>query len=197
MEKKYSAKYEETKEVLAALCEIFHQDKFELSILIGIGAFGSLLLALVLFSGDPGDGTPGGTAFFLLRYFGIWAASFIVGDIFARTIGKGMMKSTAYGDAVELQRLRIRKRDKALVVRVGFYEDRIVNDTGTKQAEYLYSDVKKLLESDKAIGFLCDVGPGPKNFFGVPKDAFSDCDVEEVKSFLLEKCPKVKKFKKI
>ena len=48
MEKKYSAKYEETKEVLAALCEIFHQDKFELSILIGIGAFGSLLLALVL-----------------------------------------------------------------------------------------------------------------------------------------------------
>ncbi len=197
MEKKYSAKYEETKDVLVAFCEIFHQDKFELSILIGIGIFGSLLLGLVLLSGDPGDGTEGGFVYFLVKYICVWIAVFFAGDTFARTIGKGMMKSTAYGDATELQRLRIKKRDKALIVKVGFYEDRIVNDTGTKQAEYPYDKVKKLLESDKAIGFLCDVGPGPKNFFGVPKDAFGDTDIEEVKKFLVEKCPQVKKFKKI
>ncbi len=32
---------------------------------------------------------------------------------------------------------------------------------------------------------------------GVPKDAFGDSDIEEVKAFLVEKCPHVKKFKKI
>ena len=196
MEKKYSAKYEETKDVLVALCEIFHQDKFELSILIGIGVFGSILLVLMLATGSSGAGA-GAIAYFLVKYLCVWAAFFFGGDIFARTIGKSMMKSTAYGDADALQRLRIKKREKALVVEVGFYEDRIVNDTGTKQAEYLYSDIKKLLESDKAIGFLADVGPGPKRYFGVPKDAFYDCDIEEVKTYLVERCPGVKKFKKV
>lgn len=196
MEKKYSAKYEETKDVLVALCEIFHQDKFELSILIGIGVFGSILLVLVLASGSPGAQT-GAIAYFLVKYLCVWVAFFFGGDIFARTIGKSMMKSAAYGDADALQRLRIKKREKALIVEVGFYEDRIVNDTGTNRVEYPYSDIKKLLESDKAIGFLVDVGPGPKRFFGVPKDAFLDCDVEEVKAYLVDRCPKVKKFKKV
>lgn len=195
-EKKYSAKYEETQEVLTALCEIFHQDKLEMSILIGIGIFGAILLVLVLMSGNPGEGV-GGLLMFLIKYVCVWIACFFGGDIFVRTIGRSMMKSTAYGDADVLQRIRIKKRKETLIVKVGFYEDQIVNDTGTKQTAYPYADVKKLLESDKAIGFLCDVGPGPKNFFGVPKAAFGDSDIEEVKAFLVEKCPQVKKFKKV
>lgn len=196
MEKKYTAKYEETKEALIAFCEIFHQERSEMTILISIGIFGPLILILVLTAGGVGEG-PGGMPFFLFKFLCVWAAAFFAGDIFAKTIGRAMMMSTARGDAEELAKLRIRKRKEAMVVKVEFYEDRIVNDTGTKQMEYSYSNVKKLLESDKAIGFLSDVGPGPKNFFGVPKEAFGDSDIEEVKAFLVEKCPQVKKFKKI
>lgn len=197
MEKRYTAKYEETKEALIAFCEIFHQERSEMTILISIGIFGPLILLLMLMSGSPGEGAAGGMPFFLLKFLCVWAAAFFIGDIFARTIGRAMMMSTARGDAEELQRIRIRKRKEALVVKVEFYEDRILNDTGTKQMEYPYSKVRKLLESDKAIGFLAKVGPGPKNFFGVPKEAFGDSDIEEVKAFLVEKCPNVKKFKKI
>lgn len=196
MEKKYSAKYEETKEALTAFCEIFHQEKSEMSILIFIGIGGVILLGLNIVGGNL-SGSSREVAFFLVKYVCLWITAFFVGDILAKTVVRRMMMSTAFGDAQELYRLRIKKRSKPLVVTVDFYEDRIVNDTGTKQAEYSYSNVRKLLESDKAIGFLSDVGPGPKNFFGVPKDAFGDADIEEVKAFLMEKCTGVKKFKKI
>ena len=196
MEKKYSAKYEETKEALIAFCEIFHQEKCEMSVLIAVAFGGVVLLGLNIVGGNL-SGSSRVVFLFLVKYVSMWITAFFAGAILSKTLFRRMMMSTAFGDAQELYRLRIKKRSKPLVVRVDFYEDRIVNDTGTKQAEYSYSNVKKLLESDKAIGFLSDVGPGPKNFFGVPKDAFEDADIEEVKAFLVEKCTGVKKFKKI
>lgn len=196
MEKKYSAKYEETKEALTAFCEIFHQEKSEMSILIFIAVGGVILLGINYVGGNL-SGSTREVTMFLVKYVCWWAAAFVIGYTLSKTVVKRMMMSSAFADAQELYRLRIKKRAKPLVVTVDFYEDRIVNDTGTKQAEYSYSNVIKLLESDKAIGFLSDVGPGPKNFFGVPKEAFGDTDIEEVKAFLVEKCTGVKKFKKI
>lgn len=193
---RFSAKYEETKKELLAFCEMFHQEKCEMTVLISVGVVGAALLFIILRYSNPGEGT-GGLAFFFVKYICVWIAAFFAGDIAARTFLRKMMMSTAYGDAEELYRIRIKKRSEPLVVNVGFYEDRIVNDTGAKQAVYPYLNIKKILESDKAIGFLAKDGPGPKSFFAVPKESIADGAVEELKAYLLEQCVHVKKIKKI
>lgn len=197
MPPKFTAKYEENKQVLIDFCEIFHQEKCEMTTLISVGVGGTALLVIMLLYANPGGGTTAGLVWFLIKYVCVWAATFFAADIVARTFFRKLMMSMALGDAEELYRVRIRRRTKPLIVNVGFYDDRIVNDTGTNEAVFMYSKIKKLLETDKAIGFLAKNGPGPKNFFGVPKNALKDGDVEELKAFLLEKCVQVKKFKQV
>lgn len=197
MPPKFKAKYEETKQVLVDLCEIFHQDKCEMSVIIAVVLGGIALLVIELLYADPGGGSATGLLWFLVKYMCKWAIVFFIADIVARIFFRRLMNSMAVGDAEELYRIRIRKRDKPLVVKVEFYEDRIVNDTGTKQAIFMYSKVKKIMESDKAIGFLAKNGPGPKDFFGVPKSAIADGELEELKAYLVERCDQVKKIKKI
>lgn len=196
MEPKFKAKYEETKEVLVALCELFHVDKGQMTLLYTVFLLGPVVLIFMFKYGHPGAG-PGGPLFFAVKFLCAWAAGMFAADIAGRTMIRSMQKSAAIGDGEELYRLRISKRNEPLYVSVEFYDDKIVNDTGARQAVFLYKKITKLLESDKAIGFLADNGPGPKRFFGVPKDALEDADVEELKQFLLEKCDRVKKFKLI
>ena len=191
MSPKYKVKYEETKEALIAFCEIFHQDKCEMTCLVGVGIFGFLVLIMTIVSGTPAN------LLFYVKFFSVWIAFFFGADILARTLLKRMMFSSAVGDAEELYRVRIAKRPEPLKVSVEFYDDKIVNDTGSKQTVFYYAKVKKLLESEKAIGFLVKDGPGPKIFFGVPNDAFEEGQLDDVKAFLLEKCTNVKKFKQI
>lgn len=197
MPPKFKAKYEETKQTLIDFCEIFHQEKCEMTTLIAVAIGGAALLVIMLLYADPGGGTVGGLTWFLIKYICVWAAVFFAADILARTLFKKLMTDMAIGDAEELYHVRIKKRKKPLVVTVGFYDDKIVNDTGTSEAVYMYSKIKKLMETDKVIGFLAKNGPGPKNFFGVPKDALEEGEVEELKAFLLEKCVQVKKIKQV
>lgn len=197
MSPKYTAKYEETKEALIAFCEIFHQERCEMTCLIGVGIFCPIILIMMFLTGNPGGGTVGGTLFFLFKFLCVWIAAFFAADILARTLLRRMMFTSAVGDAEELYRIRIKKRSKPLVVNVEFYEDKIVNDTGTKQSVFYYEKVKKLLESEKAVGFLVKDGPGPKTFFAVPKNALEEGKLEELKTYLLEKCTHIKKFKTI
>lgn len=193
----FSFKYEEDKQVLIDLCEIFHQEKCEMSTLIAVALGGAALLVIELLYANPGGGTASGLAFFLVKYLCLWAAVFFAADIVARTFFHRLMIDTAIGDAEELYKVRILKREKPMVVKVQFFEDKIVNDTGSKQAVFLCSNVRKILETDKAIGFLVKNGPGPKNFFGVPKRSIGEDKEQELKTFLLEKCPQIKKIKKI
>ncbi len=121
MEKKYSAKYEETKEALIAFCEIFHQEKCEMSVLIAVAFGGVVLLGLNIVGGNL-SGSSREVFLFLVKYVSMWITAFFAGAILSKTLFRRMMMSTAFGDAQELYRLRIKKRSKPLVVRVDFYE---------------------------------------------------------------------------
>lgn len=194
---RFKLKYTEDKKELIAFCEIFHQQKGEMNVLITIGIIGAALLFIFLFYSDPGNGTTKGLLLFLVKYISLWICAFFVGDIFARTLMRSMMMTKAVGDGEELYRVRVKRRKEPLVVTVEFFDEKIVNDTGTQQAIYLYSKVRKIMESEKAIGFLVANGPGPKNYFAVPKYVMKEREVEELKTFLLEKCENVKKIKVI
>lgn len=197
MPPKFTAKYEETKQVLIDLCEIFHQEKCEMTTLISVGIGGIALLVIEFLYANPGGGTTAGLIWFLVKYICVWIAVFFAADIVARTFFRRLMMSMAVGDGEELYRVRVLRREKPLVVRVEFYDDRIVNDTGTNQTVFVYSKIKKILETDKAIGFLGKNGPGPKKFFGVPKNVLKDDEIKELEAFLLEKCTQVKKIKSV
>lgn len=198
MESRFLVRYEETKKTLIAFCEIFHQEKCEMSTLVTVGVVGPIVLVMMFIYGNPGGGTVSGIAFFLLKFICVWAAAFFAGDILARTFLRSMMMTTAIGDGEELYKRRVRPRKEPLVVDVVFYDDHVVNDTGTQQKSFLYADVTKLLESDKALGVLVDQGLGPKSFFGIPKDGVVDGDIDSLKEFLAGKCTRVHRgFKKI
>lgn len=197
MSPKYQAKYEENRDVLQYLLEIFHQQKNEMMVLIAVALGGAFFLVINILYANPGGGTTSGFIWFLVKYICLWAAVFFAADILARTFFRKLMKSMALGDADELYRVRIKRREKPLVVSVEFYDDKIINDTGSQQAVYLYSKIHNIMETDQAIGFLAKNGFGPKNFFGVPKSAIKADELDALKAFLLERCDRVRKIKKV
>ena len=107
---RFKLKYTEDKKELIAFCEIFHQQKGEMNVLITIGIIGAALLFIFLFYSDPGNGTTKGLLLFLVKYISLWICAFFVGDIFARTLMRSMMMTKAVGDGEELYRVRVKRR---------------------------------------------------------------------------------------
>lgn len=198
MKPKYKAQYTETKDILVSLLELFHVDKAQMTIIYTVLVFGPIVLAMMFIYGEPGS-KPGGLLFFFVKFLCGWAACFFAADIMGKTFVRSMQKSAALGDGIEVYKLRMQKRSEPMVVKIQIFEDRIVNTIDEKEKEFLFTNVKKMMESEKAIGFLVYEGPGPKRFFGIPKSCLekSDINIEEVKAFLLERCIHVKKYKLI
>lgn len=193
MKPKYLVKYEETKETMVQTCELQLLDVNALNIRIGIGVLGAAVLCIMIVQGNFLDLPFMDQLLFLVKFCAGWLGVFVVGEIFANTIGKKLQRTSAYGHADELYEERSSKRKGTLVVEMQFYDDKFVNDTKTKKAPFGYDKVIKLLESEDAIGIVIRSDYGPAGIFGFPKNSVEDGKLEELKAFLLEKCVRVKK----
>ena len=85
---------------------------------------------------------------------------------------------------------------------IDFYEDRFESVTKIKARAFEYGQVLRLLESERGFGLVIkrdkDTLGSPRAMIGFPKEALVDADMEELKGFLLERCPEVKgKVKKL
>ena len=70
--------------------------------------------------------------------------------------------------------------------------------TKIKTREFDYGRAIKLLESERAFGIVIKTDKNIRAVIGFPKEALIEGDLEELKNFLLEKCPNVKnKIKKL
>ena len=88
------------------------------------------------------------------------------------------------------------KNGKTVIAQIGFCEDRFESVTELKTRAFGYDKVVKLLETERAFGLVVKTAGNSvgsvKSMVGFPKSALLDADIEELKKFLLEKCPGVK-----
>lgn len=198
----YRVTYEETIESLEDICELFHVDNSDLTIKFVIGLIGIIVLVMMFIYGDPGDGTLWGTFVFFLKFLIAWVSLGITAIILNRTVWRKAVNATATGDAEIMYQHRRAKNGKPVVAQIDFYEDRFESVTALKTRAFAYGKVTKLLESERAFGLVVKTAEGSvgsvKSMVGFPKSALVDGDIEEMKRFLLEKCPgvknKIKKF---
>ncbi len=198
----YRVVYKETVETLEAVCELYDVDNSELTMkAIALGA-GILVLVMMFIYGDPGGGTVPGLLFFLVKYLIAWAALGALALLINRTVWRKAVQATAVGDAEEMYRYRKAKNGEAVVSQIDFYEDRFESVTKIKARAFEYGQVLRLLESERGFGLVIkrdkDTLGSPRAMIGFPKEALVDADMEELKGFLLERCPEVKgKVKKL
>ncbi len=198
----YRVVYKETVETLEAVCELYDVDNSELTMkVIALGA-GILVLVMMFIYGDPGGGTVPGLLFFLVKYLIAWAALGALALLINRTVWRKAVQATAVGDAEEMYRYRKAKNGEAVVSQIDFYEDRFESVTKIKARAFEYGQVLRLLESERGFGLVIkrdkDTLGSPRAMIGFPKEALVDADMEELKGFLLERCPEVKgKVKKL
>ena len=198
----YRVIYKETVETPEAVCELYDVDNSELTMkAIALGA-GILVLVMMFIYGDPGGGTVPGLLFFLVKYLIAWAALGALALLINRTVWRKAVQATAVGDAEEMYRYRKAKNGEAVVSQIDFYEDRFESVTKIKARAFEYGQVLRLLESERGLGLVIkrdkDTLGSPRAMIGFPKEALVDADMEELKGFLLERCPEVKgKVKKL
>ncbi len=195
MTPKFKVKYEETKETLIQTCELYRLDLNKIGYRICAACLAIAVLIIILVKSNLLTQSTNDQIFFYIRYLVIWIAIFIGLEIFRKTFGKKMAKTSAYGDGDAAYTARCEQRKGKLVVEMSFFEDHFLNDTGSKQTTYAYTDVAKILESDTAIGIVVKTPDGPKGIYSFPKEALSDISLEDAKAFLETACPSVKKVK--
>ncbi len=198
----YRVTYEETMESLEDICELFHVDNSDITIKFVAGFIGIIVLVMMFIYGDPGDGTPWGLCVFLLKYLVVWVSLGITAIILNRTLWRRAVNATATGDAEILYQHRKAKNGKAVTAQIDFYEDHFESVTELKTRAFEYGKVTKFLETERTFGLVVktsghSVG-SVKSMVGFPKEALRDADIEELKRFLLAKCPgaknRIKKF---
>ncbi len=192
----YRVTYEETIESLEDICELFHVDNSDLTMKFVIGLIGMIVLVMMFIYGDPGDGTPWGILVFLLKFLIAWVSLGITAIILNRTVWRKAVNATATGDAEIMYQHRKAKNGKTVIAQIDFCEDRFESVTELKTRAFGYDKVVKLLETERAFGLVVKTAGNSvgsvKSMVGFPKSALLDADIEELKKFLLEKCPGVK-----
>lgn len=193
---KYRVKYEETPEALEPVCELFDIDNSDITIKFVIGGLGVVVLVFMFIYGNPGGGTPAGLVAFFVKYLVSWAALGIAALIINRTVWRKAVRATAAGDAEEIYKFRKTKEGENTTSQIDFYEDYFESVTKIKIRTFEYVQVTRLLETERGLGLVVkkdkDVRGSVRVMIGFPKDALMDADIEELKSFLLEKCTGVK-----
>lgn len=195
---KYRVKYEETIETLESVCELFDADNSEITMRFVCGAIGIIVLVFLFVYGNPGGGTMPGLIIFFVKYLAAWAALSIAAMIINRTLWRKAVRVTAAGDAEEMYKRRREKDGKNIFSQIDFYEDRFESVTKRKKRAFEYERVIKLLESERALGVVIKTDRNIRAVIGFPKEALIGADIEGLKSFLFERCPKAKnKVKKL
>lgn len=199
---KYRVTYKETIKTLETVCELFDIDNSDITIKFVIGAAGIVVLVMMFIYGEPGGGTMPGLALFFLKYLAAWAALGITALIINRTAWRKAVQATAAGDAEEMYKLRKTKEGTNITGQIDFYEEHFESVTKVKTRAFEYAQVVKLLETERGFGLVVkkdkDVRGSVRVMIGFPKEALLEGDIEELKKFLLERCPGVKsKIKKL
>ncbi len=195
---RYRVRYEETQKTLEPVCELFDVDNSEITMRFVAAGLGIFVLVFMFIYGDPGGGTLPGILFFLIKYVAAWAALAVAAIIINKTVWRKAVRATAVGDAEEISKYRREKDGKKITSQIDFYEDHFESVTKIKTREFDYGRAIKLLESERAFGIVIKTDKNIRAVIGFPKEALIEGDLEELKNFLLEKCPNVKnKIKKL
>lgn len=196
---KYRVKYKESIETLEPVCELFDADNSEITMRFVCAALGVLALVFIFMYGNPGGGTVSGLLIFFVKFFAGWAALSIAAMIINKTVWRRVaIRATAAGDAEQMYLRRKEKDGKNITSQLDFYEDRFESVTKIKIRAFEYERVTKLLESDRAFGIVIKTDRNIRAVIGFPKGALIDADIEDLKGFLLKRCPKAKnKIKKL
>lgn len=201
MEKKYRVSYTESEKILTTICEVYDIDNSDIMLKFVAAVLGVLVLIMMFIYGNPGGGTTSGIAMFLIKYIASFIAIFIAAMIFNRKIWRGAVKASALAGGQENFAERMKKRKNPLKVKMDFYDDHFTNITPNKQKEYPYELVTKLIETEDGFGIKYKTDASqtfvPNGMMGFPKNTLEDADFDEFKNFLLERCPNVKKIKKL
>lgn len=194
----YRVKYEETKETLEPVCELFDVDNSEITMKFVAAGLGVVVLVFMFIYGNPGGGTLPGILLFMIKFLAGWAALAIAAMIINKTVWRKAVRATAAGDAEEIYKFRREKDGKNITSQIDFYEDRFESVTKIKTRAFDYERAIKLLESERALGIVIKTEKNIRAVIGFPKEALVEGDIEELKSFLLARCPNVKnKIKKL
>ena len=195
---KYRVKYKETIESLESVCEVFDADNSEITMKFVCAALGILVLVFMFIYGNPGGGTAAGLLFFFVKFLAAWALLSAAAMFINRTVWRKAVRATAAGDAEEMYRRRREKNGKNITSQIDFYEDHFESVTKIKTRTFEYERVIKLLETKRALGLVIKTDKNIRAVIGFPKEALMDNDIEGLRGFLLEKCPKAKnKIKKL
>lgn len=188
----YRVKYEETEKTLEPVCALFDVDNSEITMKFVAAALGVVVLVFMFIYGNPGGGTLPGIMLFLVKYLVGWSAFAVAAMIINKTVWRKAVHATAAGDAEELYKFRREKDGKNITSQIDFYEDRFESVMKIKTRAFDYGRVIKLLESEQAFGIIIKTDKNIRAVIGFPKEALIDADIEDLKSFLLERCPNVK-----
>lgn len=197
MKYKFRVSYVESKEVLQKICELFNIDNSDLTMKVVDVILGVLVLVGMFVYGKPGGGTIGGVVFFLVKFVVCWALLSILTLVINRTIWRKAVIWTSVGDAEE-QYVRRKARNKGNIKsQIEFYEDYFCSVTAKKKREFRYDQVVKFLETDETFGIIIkpemETLTSTRAMIGFPKNTLENADIEELKKFLLERCPRAKK----
>lgn len=197
MKYKYRVSYEETRDALEEICGLYNADSSDITMKVVCVIVGVILLAFNCIYGNPGGGTTEGFLLFLVKFLVIWALLSFVAILINHTLWRKVVDTTSVGDAESSYYRRKAKNNGVLKSQIEFYDNCFRSITEIKKRDFSYDNVVKLVETKKAFGIvirqrLDELGTRSA-VIGFPKSALEDADIEELKAYLLEKCPKVKK----
>lgn len=182
-------------ETLETVCELYDVDSSDLTMKFIAGGMGILVLVFIFIYGEPGGGTAPGLLFFLAKYLLGWAALSAAAMLINRTVWRKAVRATAAGDAQEMYRHRRAKNGETIVAQIDFYEERFESVTKIKKKAFEYGQVVRLLETERGLGLVIkkdkDTVGSPRAMIGFPKEALLDAGIEELKRFLLDRCPQL------
>lgn len=190
---RFIMKYKETKDVLVDTLQLYGMSRVQNNYRLIVALVGVCAIIMYVVYEHPFGGNPGANVLVVVKILVIWVLAFVLGEVLSRTLGKKLELVTSLGDATQMYSMKIDKMGQPLDVTVKFYEDTFVSSANHKSQGYRYEEVMKLVESPDTIGIAMHLEGGQKPFYGYPKEGLVDADIEELKSFLINKCPKVEK----
>lgn len=193
MQLRYQFKYKETLEVITEMMKLHGISKVSKNYRM-IVTFGGIMVFVFayffseFFAGDPTQKTKA-----FIKFIILWALAYVLGEIFARTLGKKIEILSSTGDANMLFEKRAQVHQGPLALNIKFYDEYFISYANKNEKKIYYNKVHRILQSSKSVAFIVEGEEFGERFFAIYKDGIVDADIESFLDFLKERCPQVKK----
>ncbi len=192
MNLKYKVKYVESEKTIADLFKIHKIREMNLSVRV----FPVCLLILGLYvswRAGYATGKQGSLITFWIGFCVVAVLMFALGELYKRVFGTSGTIALAEQKAKEVYEKR--RKLGEIPVEFRFYEEYLESCSKMENVKAYYVNVRSMFETEDMIAFTVLTENNQKQLYGIPKDAMERCnvDLEEMKSWLLEKCTSVKK----